>query len=241
MRKRMLISAVALFSALGVHAEQLTLSSGSRVSAAVSNNNPNYLRVNDDRILSVQAAQGVLSAKSPTPEGALVFSTVTDKPFTMFVQTASGFAFSVQATPGKRAGLSLTVDNREVQGTQDARSYEQKQDTYSALISGLIGRFVTNRKPAGYVFSKNTDVPVSDAVKSTFALRPATAWQGDRVRIVRTDITSLSSQRIRLSERYFWSPGVMAVAFHPQLDVLEPGAKVSVITVFRTKGGPDEP
>lgn len=241
MRKSLLISALALLTAFGARAEQLTLNPGARVNAAVSNTNPNYLRVNDDRILSVQAAQGVLSAKSPTPDGAVVFSTLTDKPFTMFVQTASGFAFSVQATPGKRAGLSLTVDNREVKGTEEAREYEQKQDTYSALISGLVGRFITNRKPAGYVLSKNTDVPVSESVKSAFALRPVTAWQGDRVRIVRTDITSLSSQRIRLSERYFWSPGVMAVAFHPQLDVLEPGAKVSVVTVFRTKGGPDEP
>lgn len=241
MRKHLLISAVALLAALTVRAEQLTLNPGAQLNAAVSNTNPNYPRVADDRILSVQAAQGVLSAKSPTPEGAIVFSTVTDKPFTMFVQTASGFAFSVQATPGKRAGLSLTVDNREVQGTEEARIFEQKQDTYSALISALVGRFLTNRKPDGYVFSKNTDVPVSDAAKSAFALRPVTAWQGDRVRIVRTDLISLSSQRIRLSERYFWSPGVMAVAFHPQLDVLEPGAKVSVITVFRTKGGPDEP
>lgn len=241
MRKHLLISAVALMTAMTARAEQMTLNPGARVNAAVSNSNPNYLRVSDDRILSVQAAQGALSAKSPTPEGAIVFSTVTDKPFTMFVQTASGFAFSVQATPGKRAGLSLTVDNREVQGTEEARTFEQKQDTYSALISTLVGRFLTNRKPDGYVFSQNTDVPVSESVKSAFALRPVTAWQGDRVRIVRTDLTSLSSQRIRLSERYFWSPGVMAVAFHPQLDVLEPGAKVSVITVFRTKGGPDEP
>lgn len=241
MRKNLLISAVALLTALTARAEQMTLYPGARVNAGISNTNPNYLRVSDDRILSVQAAQGVLSAKSPTPEGAIVFSTVTDKPFTMFVQTASGFAFSVQATPGKRAGLSLTVDNREVQGTEEARTFEQKQDTYSALISTLVGRFLTNRKPDGYVFTKNTDVPVSVAAKSAFALHPVSAWQGDRVRIVRTDLTSLSSQRIRLSERYFWSPGVMAVAFHPQLDVLEPGAKVSVITVFRTKGGPDEP
>ncbi|QHM74030.1 TraK domain-containing protein [Mixta intestinalis] len=241
MYKCFFISAIALLTTFPVRAEQITLNPGARVSAAVSNTNPNYLRVNDDRILSVQAAKGVLSDKSPTPEGAIVFSTLTDKPFTMFVQTASGFAFSVQATPGKRAGLSLTVDNLEVRGTHEAQEYEQKQDTYSALISSLIGRFITNRKPAGYVFSKNTDIPVSKAVKSVFALRPVTAWQGDRIRIVRTDLTSLSSQRIQLSERYFWSPGVMAVSFHPRLDVLEPGKSVSLITVFRTTGGADEP
>lgn len=241
MRKSLLLSVFALLTTFSADAEQLTLNPGARVNAAISNTNPNYLRVNEDRILSVQAAQGVLSAKSPTPEGAVVFSTLMDKPFTMFIQTASGFAFSVQATPGKRAGLSLTVDNREVKGTEDAREYEQKQDTYSALISGLINRFITNNKPAGYVFTKNTEVPVSDAVRRSFSLRPVTAWQGDRVRIVRTDVTGLSSQSIRLSERYFWSPGVMAVAFHPQLDVLQPGGHVAVITVFRTKGGPDEP
>lgn len=247
MRNIFLLIVMGLFMYLVVllvlnvaEAKELTLQPGARVNVAVSNTNPNYLRVNDDRIVSVQAAQGVLSAKSPTPEGAVVFSTVTDEPFTMFVQTASGFAFSVQATPGKRAGLSLTVDNLEVKGTADAREYEQRQSTYSSLISGLVGRFMTHSKPAGFVFSKNTDVPVSNVVRAAFLLRPVSAWQGDRVRIVRTEVTSRSPQRLRLSERYFWSPGVMAVAFHPRLDVLAPGATVSLITVFRTRAAADE-
>lgn len=222
-------------------AETLTLNPGARISAGVSNSDPNLITVNDDRIVSIQATQGVLTSKSPTPDGGVVFSTLADKPFTLFVQTASGFGFSVQAAPAKRAGLSLTINNMEVRGTEAARDFEQKQNTYSALISDLVSRFQTNRKPDGYVFTKNMSVPVSPAVESTFLLRPVTAWQGDRIRIVRTDITSRSSQRIRLSERYFWSPGVMAVAYYPPLDVLEPGSRVSVITVFRTKGGGDEP
>ncbi|CAK6501352.1 hypothetical protein PANPC_00040 (plasmid) [Pantoea sp. Nvir] len=65
MRKSLLISAVALLTAFGARAEQLTLSPGARVNAAVSNTNPNYLRVNDDRILSVQAAQRRITATTP--------------------------------------------------------------------------------------------------------------------------------------------------------------------------------
>lgn len=242
MNKRSVIGALTLLAVLSgtAHAEQLTLNSGARVSAAVSNTDPNYIRVSDDRVISIQATQGVLTSRSPTPDGAVVFSTVAEKPFTLFVQTESGFAFSLQATPGKRAGMSLTVDNSEVRGGEEAREYENKQDSYSALISGLVSRFITNRKPAGYVFTKNRDVPVSAAVSATFQMKPVTAWQGDRIRIVRTDITSRSAVSVRLSERYFWSPGVMAVSFHPRLDVLKPGAQVSVITVFRTKGGADE-
>lgn len=239
--RNLLIPGVFALLAAGAHAERLTLDPGARVSAAVSNTNPNSVRVNDDRIVSVQATRGVLSARAATPDGALVFSTLSEKPFTLFVQTASGFSFSLQATPAARAGMSLTVDNRNVRGTEEAQHYEQQQDTYSSLISDLVGRFMTGRRPAGYVETRNTAVPVARDVSAAFSLRPVSAWQGERVRIVRTDITSLSSQRLRLSERYFWSPGVMAVAFQPQLDTLAPGASVAVITVFRTKGGADEP
>lgn len=242
MIKRSVLTAFCLMTVMtsSSQAEQLTLNNGARVTAAVSNTDPNYIRVSDDWVISVQATQGVLSSRAPTPDGAVVFSTTSVKPFTLFVQTESGFAFSLQATPGKRAGMSLTVDNSEVHGGEEARVYESQQDTYSSLISGLVGRFITNKKPAGYVFTKNTDVPVSDSVRNAFVLKPVTAWQGDRVRIVRTDIISRSTGGLKLSERYFWSPGVMAVSYHPRLDVLKPGARVSVITVFRTKGGVDE-
>ncbi|PIJ50024.1 hypothetical protein BL250_08825 [Erwinia sp. OLTSP20] len=229
-----------ILSAASVSAQQMTLNPGARVALAVSNTDPNAIRVSDDRIVAVQATQGVLTAKSPTPDGGVLFSTVTEKPFTLFVQTASGYSFSAQATPGKRPGLTLTVDNPSIRGAAEAGKWEQSQSGYSGLISGLVNRFVTNRMPVGYVYTKNISMPVSDSVMRAFSLRPVTAWQGDRLRIVRTDVTSISRQRLKLSERYFWSPGVMAVSFHPRLDVLEPGRSVSVIVLYRTKGGRDE-
>ncbi|WP_052130601.1 TraK domain-containing protein [Erwinia typographi] len=234
--KRLLTGTLLLLSALPALAQQLTLNPGARVVLAVSNTDPNAIRVNDDRIVAVQATQGVLTAKSPTPDGGVLFSTVSQKPFTLFVQTASGYSFSAQATPGKRPGLTLTVDNPAIRGTEEAARWEQTQTGYSGLVSTLVSRFVNNRLPAGYVYTKNTAMPVSDSVLQSFSLRPVSAWQGRSVRIVRTDITGITSQRIKLSERYFWSPGVMAVAFHPRLDVLEPGGRVSVIVLYRTKG-----
>lgn len=225
---------------MSVSAQQMTLNPGARVALAVSNTDPNAIRVSDDRIVAVQATQGVLTAKSPTPDGGVLFSTVTEKTFTLFVQTASGYSFSAQATPGKRPGLTLIVDNPTIRGAAEAGKWEQSQYGYSGLISGLVNRFVTNRMPAGYVYTKNMSMPVSDSVLRAFSLRPVTALQGDRLRIVRTDVTSISRQRLKLSERYFWSPGVMAVSFHPRLDVLEPGRSVYVIVLYRTQGGRDE-
>jgi len=241
MRSKYLVAGtVLLLATVPSLAQQLTLNPGARVQLAVSNTDPNAIRVNDDRIVAVQATQGVLTAKSPTPDGGVLFSTVTEKPFTLFVQTASGYNFSAQATPGKRPGLTLTVDNPSIRGTEEAGKWEQTQSGYSGLVSGLVSRFVNNRMPGGYVYTKNTAMPVSDSVLQSFSLRPVSAWQGRRVRIVRTDITGITSQSIKLSERYFWSPGVMAVAFHPRLDVLEPGRTVSVIVLYRTKGVSDE-
>ncbi|QGY32538.1 TraK domain-containing protein [Pantoea cypripedii] len=241
MRKRFVFSILLLLVSCIAQAQQMTLHSGTRITAEVSNTDPNAIRVSDDRIVSLQATQGVLSSKTPTPDGGVVFSTLAQQPFTLFIQTASGFSFSMQARPGKRPGLSLTVDNPEVRGTERARQFEQRQGSYSGLISDLVSRFIRNQKPDGYVLTKNTQVPVSDAVAVAFTLQPVTAWQGDQLRIVRTDVTSRSSLPLRLSERYFWSPGVMAVSFHPRLDVIAPGKTVSVITVFRTRGKGDEP
>ncbi|WP_416414373.1 TraK domain-containing protein [Pantoea sp. App145] len=241
MCKNVLLSMLILLVTISAQAEQRTIQTGARVSVEVSNINPNAIRVSDDRIISLQATQGILTSKTPTPDGAIVFSTLADSPFTLFIQTASGFGFSLQATPARLPGLNLTIDNIDVRGTEQAQYFEQKQDSYSSLVSNLVSRFIHNRKPDGYVVTRSTQLPVSGAVEAAFTLRPVTAWQGDRIRIVRTEVTSRSTLPLRLSERYFWSPGVMAVSFHPQMDVISPGEQVAVITVFRTRGRGDEP
>ncbi|STZ74986.1 conjugal transfer protein TraK [Klebsiella pneumoniae subsp. ozaenae] len=104
-----------------VFADSITVNSFATISTGVSNNNPNSITVPDDRITSLQSTQGVLTAREATANGSVVFSTLATKPFTMFVQTESGFSFTVNATPRKQQGMSLVVNNKEVK--RDRRCY----------------------------------------------------------------------------------------------------------------------
>lgn len=106
----------AVLASTAVQAQEVDINPNARLSLAVSNTDPNYIAVTDDRVIAVQATKGVLTDRRTTAGGAVLFSTISDAPFTMFVQTESGFAFSVAASPRKQAGLSLVVNNREVRG-----------------------------------------------------------------------------------------------------------------------------
>lgn len=234
--KPVLLILAALFSGYTL-ADSVTINSFSTISAGISNNNPNSITVPDDRITSLQSTQGVLTAREATANGSVVFSTLATKPFTLFVQTESGFSFTVNATPRKQQGLSLVVNNKEVKGTEDAAAWEGAQNTYSSLITTLISKFINNDIPQGYVYSKNTDLQISPSVQSFFNIRPVTAWRGDKLRIVRIELTSLSSSRVELNERWFWQEGVMAVSFWPRMDAVSPGGKVSAIILMREPGG----
>ncbi len=232
MKSKLLIFAMVLASS-AAQAQEVDINPNARLALAVSNTDPNYISVMDDRVIAIQATQGVLSDKRTTAGGAVLFSTVSDKPFTLFVQTESGFAFSVMASPRKQAGLSLVVNNRQVRGTEAAREWEGSQNTYSALVTSLITKFINNDKPSGFVYTKNRDVLLSPSTETYFSVRSVAAWQGDKLRIVRLDVTNRSTSRIELNERYFWSKGVMAVSFWPQVDQVSPGTTVSAIVLLR--------
>ncbi|QLJ63691.1 type-F conjugative transfer system secretin TraK (plasmid) [Serratia marcescens] len=228
-------AALMVFSLIcaGAQAQEIDINPNARVSVAVSNSDPNYITINDDRIKGILATKGVVTEQRVTDAGGLVFATVHDKPFSLYVTTESGFTFSLHATPRRQAGLSLIVNNKAIRATPDAATWEAEQSGYSALISRLVSGFVNNDMPPGFVYTKNRRIPLSPSVLQAFAVREVSAWRGHRLRIVRLDVSNRSDARIELNERYFWSPGVMAVSFWPQLDVISPGVTVSAIVLVR--------
>lgn len=203
------------------------------ISSPVSNTDPNMIAVNDDRIVSIQATQGVLTSRNATESGAVVFSTVATKPFTVFVQTESGFSFTLQATPGKQQGAALVVNNLRAKGGEAAAGWEKEHMSYTSLISSLVARFINNDQPKGFIFSEDKNVEISPSVSQAFTVRPVTAWRGNALRIVRLEMTNRTSSKLELNERWLWSKGVMAISFWPRLDVISPGTTVSAIVVFR--------
>jgi conjugal transfer pilus assembly protein TraK len=240
LKNNLLLMLLAALFASQASAESVTLNPWGRITTAVSNSDPNSISVPDDRVVSIQATQGILQSRSTTPDGAVIFTTLAEKPFTVFVQTESGFSFSVYAMPRKQPGLSLVVNNHSVRGDERASQWESSQSTYSSLLTSLISDFINNKKPTGFVFTKNTDISLSPSAQQNFTVRPVSAWRGDQIRVVRLDITNRASNRIELNERYFWSKGVMAVSYWPRLDFLSPGGTVSAVIVLREEGGKDE-
>lgn len=238
LNSKSLVISAALF-AFAAQAQELDINPNARVAVTVSTTDPNYITVNDDRVKGILATRGVITQQAVNDAGGLVFATVHDKPFTLYVTTESGFTFSLYVTPRRQAGLSLIVNNKAIRGTAQASAWEADKPGYSELISQLVSRFVNNDMPTGFVYTKNREVPLSASVLQAFGVRPVSAWQGDRLRIVRLDITNRSAGRIELNERYLWSKGVMAVSFWPQLDVISPGVTVSAIVVLK-EGGVDE-
>ncbi|WON75523.1 type-F conjugative transfer system secretin TraK [Serratia sp. UGAL515B_01] len=240
MKSNLLFMMLAALVTGSACAESVTLNPWGRITTIVSNSDPNSISVPDDRVVSIQATQGVLQSRSTTPDGAVIFTTLAEKPFTVFVQTESGFSFSVYATPRKQPGLSLVVNNRSIRGDERASQWESSQSTYSSMLTSLISQFINNKKPDGFVFTKNIDISLSPSVEQYFTVRPVSAWRGDQIRIVRLDLTNRASKNIELNERYFWSKGVMAVSYWPRIDYLSPGRTVSAVIVLREEGGRDE-
>lgn len=89
MKSKSLIFALVLASS-SAQAQEVDINPNARLALAVSNTDPNYISVMDDRVIAIQATQGMLSDKRTTAGGAVLFSTVSDKPLRCLFRRSQG-------------------------------------------------------------------------------------------------------------------------------------------------------
>lgn len=191
----------------------------------VSNTNPNLIVIPGDRITGISSAAGKLTDKRNTRDGAVLFSSTGDKPFTLFIETEHGQVVSVQAMPRAGEGRSYRLLNAEPVARPAAKTWETSQP-YESLLVELNKAILKNRMPEGYA-PASTD---SDRLSAPAGLSMTAeeAWTGNALRVVRYRITNLFAYAVALKEQDFWRTGVRAVMFSPSTLSLLPGTSVTV-------------
>lgn len=192
----------------------------------ISNDNPNLISVPGDRIVALNTTSGRLSDKKSTKEGAVIIATTVDKPFTLFIETEKGQAFSVNAIPRNGPGMSYRLMANMPINRQVAEKWEQSQPYENMLVT--VGRsFIQGQLPTGYI-----EIPVANERLKAPSGLSATAvnnWAGGRLKVTKFQLTNTRSSSVALKEKDFWFPGTRAVLFEYKADSL---ASKGLINIF---------
>lgn len=191
----------------------------------VSNTNPNLIVIPGDRITGISSAAGKLTDKRNTRDGAVLFSSTGDKPFTLFIETEHGQVVPIQATPRAGEGRSYRLLNAEPVARPAAKTWETSQP-YESLLVELNKAILKNRMPEGYAPASTEFDRLSAPAGLSMAAEEA--WTGNALRVVRYRVSNPFAYTVALKEQDFWRTGVRAVMFTPSAHSLLPGTAVTV-------------
>ncbi|WP_342221475.1 type-F conjugative transfer system secretin TraK [Candidatus Fukatsuia endosymbiont of Tuberolachnus salignus] len=192
---------------------------------AISNNNPNLIGVLGDRIVAINSAAGMLTDKRNTVDGAVLFSSLSEKPFTLYIETEHEQVFSVQATPSQGAGRRYRLLGEQPVGRPAAKAWETAQP-YGSLLVELNKAALRGNMPERYAQADLTQARALAPLGLTMTAEQA--WVGDALRVIRYQVRNPNTYSIHLTEQDFWRPGIRAVMFTQPVNRLLPGAAFSL-------------
>lgn len=234
--------AVALCMALPVSAAALpagtlSLPLSGQFSLSVSSTNPNMIHIPGDVVSAISGPAGALSDKHLTSSGAVVFTAISDKPFTFYVETRKGQTFPVAATPVKGQGRSYRLVGDLPVSTPDAKAWEMSQP-YESLLLALNNQAMKSSLPDGYTPVKPDVVGI--AIPSDLQAVAEQSWTGHALRVDQVRITNPHNYGVALREQDFWARGVRSVMFDSQASTLMAGATLRVF-IIRDAAGEGHP
>lgn len=191
----------------------------------ISNTNPNLVVVPGDRIVAINSAVGTLTDRRNTKDGAVLFSSNSEKPFTVFIETEQGQVFSIQATPRKGEGRSYRLLGSKPLPRSTAKKWETSQP-YESLLVELNKAALKGNMPENYAQTGISNERMS--ASSGLLMRAEEAWVGNALKIVRYRVQNTGKTAISLREQDFWRQGVRAVMLSIRTTTLLPGGSVSV-------------
>lgn len=228
------LSLVALAIGHQAYALDVTSNPFGSVNAVISASEPNVIHVKNDSIKSLTAKAGALVQDELSGDGSVVFSTVEKKPFSIVIETEKGFTFTLKANPKEKTeSASIVIHNLADKGEVSEEVIEglSRYQSYSGLITAILTDFINGKEPDGFVESWKTKFNAGhlDGLKA----RNIKSWVGQNMRVVKLDLTNISSHEIELNERYLWSQGVMAVGYYPRVSVLLPNTRVFAYVIMK--------
>ncbi|AUQ43897.1 type-F conjugative transfer system secretin TraK [Yersinia ruckeri] len=192
---------------------------------AISNTNPNLIVIPGDRVVVINSAAGTLTDKHSTKDGGVLFSSNSEKPFTVFIETEHGQVFSIQATPRKGEGRSYRLLASKPLPRPMARVWETSQP-YESLLVELNKAVLQGLIPESYAPTDISNDRLS--APAGLSMRAEEAWVGNALRIVRYRVQNPHSYAVSLKEQDFWRQGVRAVMLGLRTNTLLPGASISI-------------
>ncbi|MDU4242130.1 MAG: type-F conjugative transfer system secretin TraK [Bifidobacterium longum] len=176
----------------------------------LSNTNPNKIVIDGELVTSISGPGGAYE-KDSTPDGALILSPLVGQNFTVFIQTASGVALSLNVQPKPGAGRTLHYSPLNAPKTRndDAKAWEEGQSYEKTLVS--LSRSVSlGEVPEGYLELPLSRMPAYSPALPV-QLTAERQLTGAHLRIVRFRMKNPGAITLSLRERDFWSKGVRAV------------------------------
>jgi len=221
MKKRFSPAAAAVLLATGLFTGGLRAATGpaaipfendASFTVILSNTNPNKIVIDGELVTSISGPTGAYD-KTNTPDGALILSPLVGQNFTVFIQTASGAALSlnVQPEPGTGRTLHYAPVSAPKVRSEEARAWEEGESYEKTLVS-LSRSIALGEVPEGY-----NDVPVSRMPAynppAGVQLTAERQLSGSHLRVVRFRMKNPGTITLQLRERDFWRKGVRAVMF----------------------------
>lgn len=238
MKTRILyLSFLALLVSKSVYAVDLTAQPFGKVNAVISSKEPNILHVKNDKITNLTAKVGAIVEDEAASDGSIIFSSLESKPFSILIETEKGYNFTLNAVPKKDiSSSSVVIHNLKDKGNsinENVLNGNGWYKSYSGVIAKVFTDLINNRIPDGFVDTRNRDYDIPRELNSFFKVRKTNAWVGNGMRVVRLDITNISSNSIELNERNFWTDGVMAITFYPKVFKLPAGTRVFAYVMLK--------
>ncbi|MGX2956908.1 TraK domain-containing protein [Ursidibacter arcticus] len=228
------ISLMSLALHHSAYAIDVTANPFGSVNAIISSSEPNVIHVKNDSIKSLSAKAGAIIQDEASNDGSVVFSTLEKNPFSIVIETEKGFTFTLKANPKEKSeSVSVVIHNLAEKGEISDEVIESlsRYQSYSGLITAILTDFINGKVPDGFVDSWRTKYKAGnlDGLK----VRNIQSWVGQNMRVVKLDLTNISTDEIELNERYLWSQGVMAVAYYPKASVLRPNTRVFAYVIMK--------
>lgn len=230
------LTLIAMATSSIAQAIEVTANPFGTVNATISASEPNVIHVKNDRINSLSAKYGAVIQEEQLNDGSAMFSTTETKPFSVLIETEKGFTFTLNANPNKTANSSsVVIYNLADKGNEieDINSSLARYQSYSGLITYVLTELLNNRLPDGFVETRKRSFDVPDSVKNVFKVRNTDAWVGQNMRVVKLELTNVSTSAIELNERYLWNKGVMAIQYDPKVTNIRPNTRVFAYVVLR--------
>ena len=207
---------------------KINFNKNEQISVALSKDNINRVFVKGDKIVSINAPDGFLTATND-PSGSAYVNVLYPRTFSAFVSTLSGNHFSMLVLPRSEPGQTVELISNG--GNSTAKHWE-KSSSYQVLLIKLIKDVLNNKTPDGYDYTqiKQSKPYESYRFRGAYYLIPQGVFTGDKLAVKVFLADNRSDYPVKIIPNELYGPGVRAIATTSQS--LAPHAQTKVYEVI---------